>query len=130
MTDKPRLCAITKFSARNTDSDDRPLLTKKGQPMWRVNLQIEERPGVWINGLVFSDPGPSWIGTTRELVLFTEQYQGRDIPKFKLPPSAPKPRPQPMTAEQGELMISTLQSIDTRLKDLCEMAAAWYQKGT
>jgi hypothetical protein len=103
---------IIKINATDKKADGSQLVTKNGKPMWRTNIQIAERPGVWINGLVFSEP-VNWKGSKQRLILFTEEYDGKLQPKFKLPPT---PRPGGIPIEKVDEMISLLREIRDLLK--------------
>lgn len=106
----PREYEIVDFRASSTKADGTPLVTKTGNPMWRVDIQIAERPGVWINGLVFKEP-TDWKGTKQKLSFYVETYNGREIPKFKLF----TPRASSFPVEKFDEMIALLRSIDSKL---------------
>ena len=89
MSTAPHEYEIIDLRSSATKKDGTPLVTKTGRPMWSVNLKIAERPNTWISGLAFSDPS-GWVGTKKALVLYVEEYNGRQQPRFRLPP-APRP---------------------------------------
>lgn len=109
---KPIDCEIIGFAATDKRRDGSELLTSTGQKMWKVQLRIAKRPDVWINGLIFKDPGESWVGSTRPLILFTEDYNGEPQPKFKLPPTK-KP---PAGAAQTEMLEKLLAAAAAQLE--------------
>lgn len=108
---------ITDVRFTTTKRDGTPLVTKGGKPMWATDIQIAERPGLWINGLVFRDPS-AWKGTTRRLELSVQDYQGTAQPKFK--DAEPASGAGGAAAQVALLtrMCDALESIDARLARL------------
>ena len=116
---EPKEYDIVKFKSKTTKADGTLLQTKTGKPMWAVDIQIRERPGIWINGLVFNEP-QDWTGTKQKLILDVREYNGKQYPQFKLPRTGP-----PM-AEKYDRMIALLESIDAHLKRIeQDMATEW-----
>lgn len=107
MSGKPIEVEVVAVRAKNTKADGTAMLTKTGKPMWATNIQISERPGVWINGLTFSDPS-DWAGTKKTLAFYTDEYQGKEVPKFKVPPP---PRTGGIPIEKLDEMIGLLREI-------------------
>lgn len=114
----PREYEVTRWKASNRKPDGSVLQTKTGKPIWRVDIQIKERPGVWINGLVFNEPS-DWTGTKQNLVLGVNEYNGKEYPQFRLP------RTGSPSSEKFDRMIALLEAIDAKLGVLIERAGAF-----
>ena len=113
-----RECEIIEFRATDKKRDGTPLVTRNGKPMWSVGIQIADRPGVWIDGLIFSDPNGGWQGTKKQLILYTEEFNGQQKPKFKLP-SMPRAGGG-MSPEQATEMVSLLREIRDYLAEIAK----------
>ena len=73
---------ITRVSATDKRKDSRILEGKYGT-FWRVGIQAEEYGDQWING--FSNKHPEYeAGDTIEVVVTTEEWQGKEQLKFKM----------------------------------------------
>lgn len=76
---------ITKVSSSDKSKDGKPLINKFGKPFFKVGIQTNEYGSTWLNGLMPFSPD-RWEGTTQELEVYDEEYQGKTYKKFKLPP--------------------------------------------
>ena len=79
---------ITHVTASNTKKDGTPILSKFGKPSWIVGLKTNEYGEVWLNGFLPFDTA-KWQGSTQEIEVYEEEWQGRTQKKFKLPPRNP-----------------------------------------
>lgn len=77
---------ITKVNYKDTDKQGNPLLSKKtGRPYWIVGILTNEYGATWLNGFLPFCPD-KWEGTSQEIEVFEEEWQGQTQKKFKLPP--------------------------------------------
>lgn len=89
----PREVEIVDCKYTNQRADGSQMLTSKGDPFWKVNIQIPGKPGVWIQGLVFRDPA-DWKGSKKLLSFGLVEYRGEQQPSFRQqePKAARAPR--------------------------------------
>lgn len=78
---------ITKVSISDTDKAGNKLINKFGKPYYKVGIKTNEYGDTFINGLMPFSPD-RWEGTTQEVEVFDEEYNGKTYKKFKLPPRA------------------------------------------
>lgn len=76
---------ITRVSTSDTDKNGNKLINKFGKPYYKVGIKTNEYGDTFINGLMPFNPD-RWEGTTQELEIFDEEYNGKTYKKFKLPP--------------------------------------------
>ncbi len=78
---------ITRVQADDKKRDGTPLIGKFGKPYFKVGIQTNEYGDTWINGFLPFNPD-RWVGSTQEIEIYEEEYQGKTYKKFKLPPRA------------------------------------------
>jgi len=75
---------ITRVTATDKAKDGHALISKYNKPYFKVGIQCNEFGDTWINGLMPFNP-TNWQGTTQDLEVYDEDYQGKTYKKFKLP---------------------------------------------
>lgn len=78
---------ITKVNYSDKKTDGTPLINKYGKSYYEVGIQTKEYGETWLNGLLSFAPD-RWEGSTQELEVYDEEYNGKTYKKFKLPPKA------------------------------------------
>jgi len=74
---------ITKVYATDKKKDGSEIVSKFGKKSWRVGLKTNEHGDEWVNGFTPFDPS-DWEGQEKELVIYQEEWNGKQQWKFKL----------------------------------------------
>jgi len=106
-----RPITITKCTFTDVKKDGTKIVNKWGKPSYRTSLITKEfGPNVWVSGFL-PFPPDKWEGTTQELEIYEEEYNGNIQKKFKLPPKTPQ-------GVDISPLVARLQAIETLLSDI------------
>ena len=76
---------IKKLKVDDKNKDGIKLVSKNGNPFYKVGIQVSEYGEQWINGLVF-ETAPAWKeGDRVDLEIADQEYNGKTSKKFEIP---------------------------------------------